>query len=282
MFKGSITYTEDNVPVKALYVSNIKPAVSQEDLKTYFNTQGTVSCLILHDKGDHKYAFVTFESYEDATKVLKKRQHFVKTCKLRVRPADTWHQPKPEVSVSKSEPVNSPEGTSTAEAETETTEITEISYDENAPSLMMLNDDCLLYLLDLFNILELIKIRGTCARLDALIDIFCQKYVNFDFGSLSSDLTLMNARDILMFLGPIMKSLTIDGNDFNSSANRTIDWIARFCTNLESLDLENFNLNKLIMKKLKPVVQHLKSFSIGDSTKVGDELGMCFQVKMLK
>lgn len=286
MIAGSITYTEDNVPVKTLYVSSIKPHVNQEDLNKYFSGQGTVSSLVLHDKGDYKYAFVTFATYEDATKVLKKRQHLIKRCKLRVRSADTWHQPKPEVHSSgsgenKVSNGEASEGSSRMEDGTVTGVIaTEEEYDENAPSLMMLNDDCLLYLLEMFNILELIKIRGTCTRLDALIEMFCQKYVKFDFGSLSlemaTDLTLMNAREILMFLGPTMKSLTIDGSDFNSSANRTIDWIARYCKNLESLDMENFILNKPILKKLTPVIQNLKSLSIGDSTKVGDELGICF------
>lgn len=271
MFAESITYTEDNVPVKTLYVSSIKTHVNQEDLKEYFNKQGTVSNVVVHDKGDYKYAFVTFQTYEDATKVLKKRQHVIKRCKLRIRPADTWHQPKPECESNENKEVNG-EGAEPVAKEEE--------YDENAPSLMILNDDCILYLLEFFNILEMIKMHGTCTRLDSLIEMYCQKFVKFDFGSLSlemtSDLTLMNARDILMFLGPTMTSLTIDGSDFNSSANRTIDWIARFCKKLESLDMENFILNKPILKKLTPVIQNLKSLSIGDSTKVGDELGICF------
>ncbi|XP_063696714.1 uncharacterized protein LOC134827806 isoform X2 [Culicoides brevitarsis] len=272
--KRSITYTEDKVPIKTLYVSSIKPTVNHDDLNSYFSRLGALKSVVLHDKGDHKYAFVTYETYEDATKALKKRHHNVKGSKLRVRPADTWHQPKPEAAAT------TKNATETQETENSSNAATQETYDENAPSLMMLNDDCLLHMLKLLNILELIKVHGTCRRLDFLIDSVCQKYSDFNFTTLSfelsSDLTLMNARDILMFLGPRMKSLSIDGSDFNSSANRTIDWIARFCKTLESLELENFNLNKLIIKKLKPVIQNLKSFSIGDSTKVGDELGMCF------
>lgn len=266
--------------MKTLYVSSIKQNVSQEDLQQYFSRQGTVSNLVLHDKGDYKYAFVTFATYEDANEVLKKRTHFVKRCKLRVRPADTWHQPKHDPS-SSSETKNDTEMNGEG-SHVEKPSENDVKYDENAPSLMILNDDCLLYLLEFFNVLDLIKIRGTCTRLDTLIDRFCQKYVNFDFGTLSfelpTELTLMNARDILSFLGPNMKSLKIDGTDFsiNTNANRSIEWISRFCKNLDSLELENFTLSRPILKKLTPVIQNLKSFSIGDSTKVGDELGTCF------
>uniref|UniRef100_A0A336MH93 CSON001662 protein n=1 Tax=Culicoides sonorensis TaxID=179676 RepID=A0A336MH93_CULSO len=273
---GSITYTDDKVPVKTLYVSGIKSFISQDDLEQYFRGQGNLTKLVLHDKGDYKYAFVTFSTYEDATKVVKKRTHHLKRSKLRVRPADTWHQPKESIPQSEG---NSPEDVQ--EAGASSTEPETWSYDENAPSLMMLNDDCLLYLLEFFNVLELVKMRGICSRLDSLIEIFCQKYVNFSFETLSlelpTELTLMNARDILTFLGPIMKSLKIDGGDFseNSNPNRTIDWIVRYCKNLESLELENFTLNRINLKKLTPVIQKLKSLSLGDSTKVNDELGSC-------
>lgn len=62
---------------------------------------------------------------------------------------------------------------------------------------MKLNDDCLLHLFEYLHILELVEIRGTCIRLDNLMERLRHKYVNFDFGSVSYRLTSDLARDIL-------------------------------------------------------------------------------------
>lgn len=149
---------------------------------------------------------------------------------------------------------------------------------------MILNNECLLHLLECFNILELTEIRGTCSRLDTLIDGFRHKHVNFDFADLWTqlpyDLTLDNTNDILKFVGPTMKTLKIDGRNFSFDFDSNLllfECIVQFCKKLESLDIDNFKLDPSVVKKLTPLIKNLKSLSVGESIIVDDELGAFFE-----
>lgn len=153
-------------------------------------------------------------------------------------------------------------------------------FEENSASLMMLNDDCLLYLLEYLNILDLIKIRELCHRLGALIDRVSHKYTKFSFGSLSSKVTQDTARNILMFVGPSVKVLKLDGNYFMGDAVPLFGWILEFCKNLQSLNLANIKLNKSLTREaLDPVIQNLKSFTISSGADIMEDwrLRICFK-----
>lgn len=154
-----------------------------------------------------------------------------------------------------------------------------VNSNKHAPSLMILNDDCLLYLLRFFNITELMCMRGTCIHLDTLIEKCSLKYLNFDFGSVPYQILSEHARDILKFVGPYINSLKINSRDFHHTVNfqLVLEWIFQFCEKLKSLDLINFDLNPPILHKLRLLVQHLKHLSIRSSFSIGDELGMCFE-----
>lgn len=282
LFTENITYTEDNVPVRCLYVGNIKLHVTKDDLEKYFKGLGRIEQIKLNNRVEYQYAFVTFTTYDEATRVLNKKSHFLQGGKLRVRPADTWHQPQ-ALPVENTEDKEQAKSSSSEPSDIEMREEPPWKYDENAPSLMMLNDDCLLHILSYLNVLELIQIRGTSARIDDLIDIVCKKYEHFNFEDLAflipNDLTLMNARDILQYLGENMKSLIIDGSDFSIStnSNRILGSIIRFCKKLEILKCDAFHFNKPTIKKMIPVMKNLRIFSAGDSTKFNDEIASMFK-----
>lgn len=289
--KDNLAYTEDGVPVKTLYIGNIRMNLSEDRIRSYFEEFGTVESFKIHERVDHKFGFVTFASYEDAAKVLKKKAHPVGKCNLRIRSADSWHQPKAvkkpdEHDNQMSDQVAGASGGSGGSSndleELPSSSGDAVDGDEfatNGVSLLCLNDDCILHILSFLDIVHLVRLRGTCSRIDELIDITCAKNKeSFDFSEINQGekgITLMTARDILAYLGPQLKSLKIDSDDFNSGSVRPLDLITKYCTSLESLDLDGFNLSKNIVKKLIPVVKNLKKFAAGAKSRFDDSISQC-------
>ncbi|XP_063708032.1 uncharacterized protein LOC134836754 [Culicoides brevitarsis] len=153
--------------------------------------------------------------------------------------------------------------------------------------LMSLDDDCLLHLLAYFTALELIHLRGLCSRLDRLILRHRRNYVTFNFSSIPiSELTSVRVHEILEFLGPVVKSLTINICCLNLEYFMGIEGrvkkfaelyscIAQNCVKLESLTLEFLDLNSRTVKNLSLVVKKLKSFTLRQC-QFGESFVSCF------
>ncbi|KPJ19370.1 F-box/LRR-repeat protein 4 [Papilio machaon] len=96
------THTEDGIPIRKIYVTNLPPETTRTELFGVFAQYGFIkSCwLRMGDKGPNRtptptYAFVTFSNPADAHKALQAPYH-EKTLRgrsLRISPADSWHQP---------------------------------------------------------------------------------------------------------------------------------------------------------------------------------------------
>ncbi|XP_013170008.1 PREDICTED: uncharacterized protein LOC106119516 isoform X2 [Papilio xuthus] len=96
------THTEDGIPIRKIYVTNLPPETTRTELFGVFAQYGFIkSCwLRMGDKGPNRtptptYAFVTFSNPADAHKALQAPCH-EKTLRgrsLRISPADSWHQP---------------------------------------------------------------------------------------------------------------------------------------------------------------------------------------------
>ncbi|CAK1580920.1 unnamed protein product [Parnassius mnemosyne] len=96
------THTEDGIPIRKLYVSNLPPKTTRTELFGVFAQYGFIkSCwLRMGDKGPNRtptptYAFVTFINPDDAHKALQAPYHEkqLRGRNLRISPADSWHQP---------------------------------------------------------------------------------------------------------------------------------------------------------------------------------------------
>ncbi|CAG4943435.1 unnamed protein product [Parnassius apollo] len=96
------THTEDGIPIRKLYVSNLPPKTTRAELFGVFAQYGFIkSCwLRMGDKGPNRtpkptYAFVTFINPADAHKALQAPYHEkqLRGRHLRISPADSWHQP---------------------------------------------------------------------------------------------------------------------------------------------------------------------------------------------
>ncbi|XP_063699572.1 uncharacterized protein LOC134830122 isoform X2 [Culicoides brevitarsis] len=138
-------------------------------------------------------------------------------------------------------------------------------------NLMDLNDDCLLTILDYFDLFELVKIRGVCHRLDILIDSYRYKYLTFE-----SKIRKLNfLYDVLKFLGPTVQNLTIDYSrgEVNSNSSIIIEWIAALCENLETLSLIYVDINK--PDEFSSILKQLKSLTL-KCPLIENSLAECF------
>lgn len=143
---------------------------------------------------------------------------FLMAKRIYIQPADSWHQPsKASNSTTENEPC------------------TELDF-----TLLKLNDDCLLYLFKFFNIMDIIYLSKTCARLHALTEPILMKCETFTLQSETpSDLSLMNVRTQLSNLGTYIRSLTINGDAFKSPNHpRYLELVYRNCLSLEELHLQ--------------------------------------------
>lgn len=266
MFTGNITYTEDDVAVRTLYVAGSKSQrLTKEEVEAYFTKNfGAVENTRIYDKKEHSYMFVTLANYEDAHRALGKKYHSLPTRRrLIVRAADSWHQPKNDIAQN-TENSNDAGG---------------YVYDPNIPSLDVLNDDCLLHLFDFLNIIDLLKIHKLSNRYNAVVDTYSKKFTTFDFDRIpgAPELTLMIARDILIFLGPIVKNLCINGDEFKQGQNRLLDIAARKCQVLESLEIDGFQLRKENLRKIAPLFKNLQTFITGSDTRFSEDISVCFE-----
>ncbi|CAH2049143.1 unnamed protein product, partial [Iphiclides podalirius] len=96
------THTEDGIPIRKIYVSNLPPKTTRTELFGMFAHYGFIkSCwLRMGDRGPNKspmptYAFITFSNPADAHKALQAPFHEkqLRGRSLRISPADSWHQP---------------------------------------------------------------------------------------------------------------------------------------------------------------------------------------------
>ncbi|XP_068622662.1 F-box/LRR-repeat protein 7-like isoform X2 [Battus philenor] len=96
------THTEDGIPIRKIYVTNLPPKTTRNELFGVFAQYGFIkSCWIrMGDRAPNRnlcpaYAFVTFSNPADAHKALQAPYHerALRGRNLRISPADSWHQP---------------------------------------------------------------------------------------------------------------------------------------------------------------------------------------------
>lgn len=258
---------DDTLPVRCLYVTGLKANTVQHThlkniLMRFFQSNvGPVESIRINGKNkSHTFAFVTMQNYEDAQKALKQMNYSVKdlhySAKIFVRPADSWHQPKPPQLPCK------------------------YVYDPSKPSLDDLNDDCFLHIFQFLNIYELTQLRGISGRWDDLLLMVAKsKFSTFDFAFLPSKpvLTVTRAQAILEYIGPIVKELALDGDIFHHNKLKVLEAVREHCDALESLELDGYNMDAKSSEILLSTFKKLKKFETTGTTRFDDQIGMCFK-----
>ncbi|XP_066903764.1 uncharacterized protein [Halyomorpha halys] len=89
----------DGIPVRKLFVGNLRPLIMKRQLVLLFSTFGNIVDVSIARKTDTKlnkssFGFITFETPVEATRALKNRHSlYISNRKVHVFPADSWHQP---------------------------------------------------------------------------------------------------------------------------------------------------------------------------------------------
>ncbi|XP_063705350.1 uncharacterized protein LOC134834560 [Culicoides brevitarsis] len=148
--------------------------------------------------------------------------------------------------------------------------------------LMDLNDDCLLYILQFLNLIELMDLRGVCCRLDNLILQSRSRFVHFNFKAFPSGQNFDETKflEILQFLGSTIKSLDLNGffDIFPYFYGKSVifQWISEHCVNLETYIHEDFDFDNIPMiQQFASVVRTLRSLTLINCS-FDDSLGDCF------
>ncbi|XP_069360333.1 putative RNA-binding protein EEED8.10 isoform X2 [Maniola hyperantus] len=297
------THTEDGIPIRKLYVSNLPPKTTRTDLFGVFAQYGFIkSCwLRMGDKGPNKtptptYAFVTFSNPADAHKALQAPMHekMLRGRNLKISPADSWHQPSedPDGNVNwkpqqgRRQDGSSPsswdrtqqdhEGDNAEFSETIKAENTENTNEETEESdqpynmLDILNVDCLSHILTYVPINDLIRSERVSRRWQNMVQEYLLGIRMFKTSWWQHEpvkLTTAVLRRLLQRLGGSLLRLHID-HQVSALNDRTAHTVGKFCPHLEELKvvgMQTKNWNPLIYG-----CKNLKSLSFVSCTKLTD------------
>uniref|UniRef100_A0A2A4JMK9 RRM domain-containing protein n=1 Tax=Heliothis virescens TaxID=7102 RepID=A0A2A4JMK9_HELVI len=301
------THTEDGIPIRKLYVSNLPPKTTRSELFGVFAPYGFIkSCwLRMGDKGPNRtptptYAFVTYSNPADAHKALQAPVH-EKTLRgrnLRISPADSWHQPaedadgrgrwKPRgqrrhegtaaatvTGVPELENGDAAEATTSAEeVPMENTETQEEEKDSEMEScytiLDVLNRDCLTHILAYVPIRDLIRSERVSKTWQIMVREYLQGIRIFKtswWQHVPVMLTTAVLRRVLQRVGAGLARLHID-HHWSALNDRTAHTVGKFCPNLEELKIVGMHT-----RNWNPLIygcKQLKSLSFVSCNKLTD------------
>ncbi|KAL0821127.1 hypothetical protein ABMA28_005748 [Loxostege sticticalis] len=268
------THTEDGIPIRKLYVSNLPPKTTRTELFNVFAPYGFIkSCwLRMGDKGPNRtptptYAFVTFSNPADAHKALQAPNHekILRGRNLRISPADSWHQPvedednkvrwkprgnrradgnaspasnsaDPQSSAPNGECSTDSSEPNTSDANTTPVEEEPVEAEPSYNILDILNRDCLTHVLTFIPINDLIRSERVSKSWQNMVLEYLQSIRTFKTSWWQHETTLTTAvlRRVLQRLGGSLARLHID-HHLSALNDRTAHTIGKFCPNLEEL-----------------------------------------------
>lgn len=296
------THTEDGIPIRKLYVSNLPPKASRTEIFGVFAPYGFIkSCwLRIGEKGPNRtptttYAFVTYSSPGDAHKALQAPEHekMLRGRQLRISPADSWHQPavddqgrvrwKPRgqrredlMPIASCSHDSTSQGSSEQEAIQNVEAIVPTETVEPGPSaeptytiLDILNRDCMDHIMSYIPINDLIRSERVSKGWQNMTQEYFTSLRTFKTSSWQhKGVTLTTAvlRRVLKRLDCLTR-LHIDHN-WSALNDRVAHTVGKFCPNLEELKVVGMHT-----KNWNPLIygcKQLKSLSFVSCTKLTD------------
>lgn len=209
------------------------------------------------------YCFLYFSAIKYEKPLMLKHR------RLKVRPADTWHQPvvrangelnydiginaiESSLPLRREKYTGAIKKTSHPEATTSNSlpnddKIEQVSEIMTSAHINILNDDCFTQLFSYFTLFELIELEQVCIRWHNTINLIWQRIHRLCTDDLISQLnspklTTDAMRRLLVRCGPYLKSLKIssDKHAFNSRIHQVI---SKSCPHLETLHLSGVSSN---------------------------------------
>uniref|UniRef100_A0A1Q3F0E4 Putative leucine-rich repeat protein n=1 Tax=Culex tarsalis TaxID=7177 RepID=A0A1Q3F0E4_CULTA len=234
----------------------------------------------------NRYGFVSFEKCEDAAICLQQKFKLHKQCY--VAKADSWHQEaykkkQAEEETGTAAPPCEPccSTSTTAPTTTNTTSTTATSEaagaqraDHNTSnaseepegfSILQLNDDCLMTIFSEVELLDLLALKKTCTRFEGVCCDLLKRQKKLDLDNVcpkKTYLTMLDAKNILIELGPFAEHLIITRDTFARPGVRILYLIPKHCSNLKQLDIHDFTLKPNSLKTLEGVFKTLESLRL--------------------
>lgn len=272
-------HTEDGIPIRKIFVSNLPPKTTRQEILDVFAQYGFVkSCWVRKtnppfSQSSPSYAFVTFENPENAHKALlaPPMERVVRGKILRTSPADSWHQPTIESdSQGQRQSRKAPDGAESGTGNEETHEANEKCEDtaveegekqsEDLPYTIVdiLNRDCMLHILSYLPLNQLVRSERVCKKWrnhvnDHLQSMRVLKTSHWPHSQLV--LTTAILRNVLVRIGPTLRQLEIH-HRLLALNDRTASTIGKFCpelTDLKIYDMNTKNWSQVVVgcKKLR-------------------------------
>ncbi|XP_075210215.1 putative RNA-binding protein EEED8.10 [Lycorma delicatula] len=258
----------DGIPIRKVFVSNIPKEVKNNELFFIFKQFGEIVQVFISRKNSNKkttFGFVTFRKTEDAACALsQKKPLVVRHKRLTVVPADSWHQPlvNPDGSVQfyasfcynknkhNAEKNQSDEGDSDDDnvGSVGSIVVTNLSSQEAEQCpISRLNDDCLWHIFSHLPLNTQITASKVCKRWQTVISNMCRSIESLrlrdHFGA--EILQVDRLQTVLEYIGPNLKKIVCDlADDFILINNSLISLIARYCKNLEVLEIASVEIPK--------------------------------------
>ncbi|XP_041980448.1 uncharacterized protein LOC121734097 isoform X2 [Aricia agestis] len=292
------THTEDGIPIRKLYVSNLPPKTTRTELFGLFAPYGFIkSCwLRMEDKGPNRepvstYAFVTFSNPADAHKALVAPVHekTLRGRRLKISPADSWHQPVEDANGKvrwkprgqNNEDGSTPENANNSDNATSLPETSQQSSQletEDAQSdseqgyniLDILNRDCLNHILTYVSIRDIIRSERVSKRWQSMVQEYLDGVRVFKtswWQQSTLPLTTAVLRRVLSRLGAGLHKLHID-HHWSALNDRTAHTVGKFCPNLDEIKVVGMHT-----KNWNPLLygcKQLKNLSFISCNKITD------------
>lgn len=268
--------TVDGVSVRKLFIGNLAKTVTEKDLFASFNRYGKILQIFVvkstQINNRPTFGFVTFEDPQDATSALQsKNRIFIKSRRVFVSPADSWHQPvmlangelclntkRREDELAREEENPDPE---LEEADVSINEIELVKPDESSP-VSKLNDDCLLMIFDMLHMKDRLALHKVCRRWQLLLNSIWYNIKKLDFANPSmADGRLTDAHlKTYLSVCPNLTSLNL-AVDVHRLASNALVIIAQNCPSLEELAIRDLRVKKRSLAYFGKTCKNLKSFS---------------------
>ncbi|XP_068151434.1 S-phase kinase-associated protein 2-like [Drosophila tropicalis] len=249
--RKGLCYTEDNIPVQKLFLSNIPKDLKKDTLVKHFNTFGGVQSVQIFYKVKQpsmRMGFVLFANVIGAARALKNSSHRVNGHKINVLSAHTWQQPE---IYGASEPTTA--GDESGEA-----------------YILKIPDDCLLMIIDFLPLADQLFFQRVCQRFRSIYQLATRcKYKTVDY-QMFENRSHWYIREFFHILGPNVQHLNGSLRQRSIFKGPLLKCFGGNLINLKSLNLSGAKLTKDNLTKIFSSTNKLEELML-DHCRLADE-----------
>ncbi|XP_076670872.1 putative RNA-binding protein EEED8.10 [Andrena cerasifolii] len=274
MYADIRSVTEDGVPIRKLFISNLAERTTYKNLTKLFSKYGNVeSCFLRRNPERKNYAFVTFDNAEAAVRARREdiRLH---NRNLRVEPADSWHQPESMENQYYSRDWQRSDRKQSNEQCNQDYVQSDVC---TGTSIQTLNDDCLIHIFLQLPIIDRISIERVCKRWRAVSqESWCsvKRLDLLDSGEINTNIL----HKVLLRCGRFLTEINLSQVRCPLSQS-TLTIIGKLCPNLQRLDVTTLTVSAAGINSLTNNCHDITKFSLGSTTSMCDkDLQKLFQM----